>query len=69
MNANEIKMKILENSGWTTQELNDVANELKQTADYFLNEELVYRTIARELGIPLMEERDYTPKEQPASPL
>jgi len=69
MNANEIKMKILEQSGWTTQELNNVTTELKKTADYFLNEELMYRTIARELSIPLVEEREYVVKEQPPTPL
>jgi len=61
MDANEIKMKILESSGWTVKEITDAAAALvKEFGVMYTNDELAYRTIARELGISVEEEREYS---------
>jgi hypothetical protein len=68
MDANEIKMKILESSEWTIKELNDASEALVKLDVMYTNDELAYRTIARELGIKIEEERDYQSKQTERTP-
>jgi len=56
MDINEIKMTILEESGWTIKDLNEAAEALVKLDILYTNQELAYRTIARELSISLKTE-------------
>jgi len=68
MDINELKIKILSESGLTTAELDEACEELRKLDSLYNNDELAYWTIARELGIDLTEERETAGKSKPPAP-
>lgn len=61
MDLADLKMKILEKTGWTTTKLDDVLVQLKKENVLFRNEEFTYRMIAKDLDITI--EPEYKPIE------